>query len=83
MNWARDDEGISDADFAKVFKYEPKETTVVRMLSDNDVSCLDRDSLNSRLSGQWQPEICSLETEKQWYHWAEDVSSPERSLGLC
>ena len=56
MNWARDNEGISDADFARVFKYEERETTVVRMLSDNN----------------WQPEISSLETEKQWYHWLED-----------
>jgi hypothetical protein len=56
MNWARDNEGISDVDFSKVFKYEPRESTVIRMLSDNN----------------WQPEICSLEREKQWYHWVEE-----------
>lgn len=37
MNWARDDAELSIADLGTVFKYDPKESTVVRMLSSQGV----------------------------------------------
>jgi hypothetical protein len=37
MDWARDNTGLSDKDLDKVFKYEEKSTTVVRMLAGNEV----------------------------------------------
>jgi hypothetical protein len=37
MNWARDNTQLSIADLDTVFKYTPKESTVVRMLSSEGV----------------------------------------------
>jgi hypothetical protein len=37
MNWARDNAQLSIADLETVFKYDPKESTIVRMLSSQDV----------------------------------------------
>ncbi|KAF2265257.1 hypothetical protein CC78DRAFT_616160 [Lojkania enalia] len=56
MNWARDNTGLSEIDLSKVFKYEPRETTVIRLLASTD----------------WRTEIYSYETEKQWYDFIEN-----------
>lgn len=37
MNWTRDNQGIDQNDLQTVFKYEPKGTTVLHMLSENKV----------------------------------------------
>ena len=37
MDWARDNIGLSERDLANVFKYEPKHTTIVRMLMSSKV----------------------------------------------
>lgn len=38
MDWARDDAVLGPADLKQVFKFEPKETTVLRVLSQYNVS---------------------------------------------
>lgn len=38
MDWARDDAVLGPDDLKKVFKFEPKETTVVRVLDQYNVS---------------------------------------------
>ena len=38
MDWASDDAVLSAADLKHVFKFEPKETTVLRMLAHDEVS---------------------------------------------
>lgn len=40
MNWTRDEGGLGEADLEKVFKYEPRETTVIRILARDGVSNL-------------------------------------------
>lgn len=39
MDWAEDFSGVSEEDFQKVWKYEEKHTTVVRLTSADEV-CL-------------------------------------------
>ncbi|KAF2477888.1 uncharacterized protein BDR25DRAFT_250230 [Lindgomyces ingoldianus] len=56
MNWARDNANLSEEDLKTVFKYEPKESTVIRMLASQD----------------WRVEISSQESEKQWSQWIEN-----------
>jgi hypothetical protein len=43
MNWARDNAGLSEDDLAKVFRYAPTDSTVIRMLESRGVClcCLD------------------------------------------
>ncbi|KAF2635192.1 hypothetical protein P280DRAFT_523289 [Massarina eburnea CBS 473.64] len=55
MNWARDNASLSDADLKTVFRYEPRETTVVRLLARTN----------------WKADISSLESDKQWSNWIE------------
>lgn len=38
MDWARDDAVLGSADLKQVFKFEPKETTVLRVLNQYNVS---------------------------------------------
>lgn len=38
MDWARDDAVLGPADLKQVFKFEPKETTVLRVLNQYNVS---------------------------------------------
>lgn len=38
MDWPIDNAGLSDSDLAKVFRYEPLETTVVRLLTTDQAS---------------------------------------------
>ncbi|KAF1948779.1 hypothetical protein CC80DRAFT_599444 [Byssothecium circinans] len=56
MNWARDNTGLDDADLETVFKYAPRESTVIRMLA--------RDN--------WNAEISSFDSEKQWKDWIDN-----------
>jgi hypothetical protein len=37
MDWARDDEELSDHDLHNVFKYEPKQCTVVKIVESGRV----------------------------------------------
>jgi hypothetical protein len=73
MNWAHDNAQLSDGDLRAVFKYEPQQSTVIRVLASHNVSscsCTDK----YRLTVQWRVEISSRETEKQWSQWIEEVS---------
>jgi hypothetical protein len=38
MDWARDDAGLSEEDLENVFMYEPKPTTVIKMVESTGVS---------------------------------------------
>lgn len=40
MDWPRENLGISEVDLKKVFKYEPKETSVVRLRGSDDVNTI-------------------------------------------
>ncbi|KAI7912838.1 hypothetical protein M0657_002226 [Pyricularia oryzae] len=60
MNWTRDNQGIDQNDLQTVFKYEPKGTTVLHMLSEN----------------KYKLSKTSLELDKQWETWlSEDMPS--------
>jgi hypothetical protein len=37
MDWARDNTGLNDRDLSNVFKYDPKYSTVVRILGGEKV----------------------------------------------
>lgn len=37
MDWAHDNVGIREADLDEVFKFDPKESTLVEVLSENQV----------------------------------------------
>ncbi|KAF2120362.1 hypothetical protein BDV96DRAFT_567110 [Lophiotrema nucula] len=56
MNWARDDTGLNEEDLGKVFRYAPRDTTVVRILRSNS----------------WEARIDVLDNAKQWREWTED-----------
>lgn len=47
MNWVRDDTVLSQADLDTVFKYEPKESTIIRMLASRDVCVCPRTKIAS------------------------------------
>ncbi|KAF2274430.1 uncharacterized protein EI97DRAFT_435263 [Westerdykella ornata] len=55
MDWAQDNVGLSEADLRKVFKYEPKQTTVVKIVK----------------SRGYKARIWSLESSKDWECWIE------------
>lgn len=57
MDWARDDFGLNDADLENVFRYEQKQTTVIKLVeskevivqrSRNRVSRIDRSSIEPK-----------------------------------
>jgi hypothetical protein len=38
MRWAHEDKGLGDSNLSKVFRYEERETTVVKIVKSKDVS---------------------------------------------
>jgi hypothetical protein len=74
MNWARDDAQLSDADLSSVFKYDSKESTVVRLLASHDVCVCVTLYLYPMLTAQWKADISSLEGTKGWSQFIENVS---------
>ncbi|KAF2687628.1 hypothetical protein K458DRAFT_484890 [Lentithecium fluviatile CBS 122367] len=55
MDWARNNVGLSDSDLRDVFRYEPKRTTVIKMVE----------------SRGYQAQIWTLESHDEWMDWIE------------
>lgn len=51
MDWPRDNIGLSERDLENVFKYEPKYTTIVRMLTSSKVRSRPDSRSVQRLTG--------------------------------
>ncbi|ORY00553.1 hypothetical protein BCR34DRAFT_546839 [Clohesyomyces aquaticus] len=70
MDWARNNAGVSDSDLADVFKYEPKPTSVIKMVE----------------SRGYQPQIWTLKSHDEWMEWIEkemqSMHGGERGLVL-
>jgi hypothetical protein len=52
MDWVRDNTGISDNDFMRVFKYEPKPSTVIRILRRDEVRLARLDGRGNATTGR-------------------------------
>ncbi|KAI6360864.1 hypothetical protein MCOR25_006600 [Pyricularia grisea] len=63
MNWASDNLGIDEYDLETVFKYAPRESTVVQMLGSNEYKLV----------------TSSLELEKEWKLWLSEEMPPPRA----
>lgn len=72
MDWARDNTALSNADLENVFKYEAKPTTVVRMLSRDEVGVCTSDVSNTY--SQQKPIVWSLDGDEEWRSWLQHVS---------
>ncbi|KAF4634377.1 hypothetical protein G7Y89_g3742 [Cudoniella acicularis] len=68
MDWARDNAGVNDKDLDAVFKYEEKQTTVVRMLVGMKVQ-IRYSRENPSTDSFQEPEISSLQGKSEWDNW--------------
>ncbi|KAK7431373.1 hypothetical protein QQZ08_002144 [Neonectria magnoliae] len=70
MDWARDNVGLSESDLTNVFKYVPRESTIVHLLSDN----------------KYRAQISSLQSDDEWSSWLQQelptAERPESGLVL-
>ncbi|TLD27143.1 hypothetical protein PspLS_04354 [Pyricularia sp. CBS 133598] len=64
MNWASDNLGIDEYDLQTVFKYAPRESTVVQMLGGNEYKLV----------------TSSLELEKEWSLWLSEELPPPQAI---
>jgi hypothetical protein len=80
MDWACDNAGLNDRDIENVFRYEPKYTTVVRMLTSDKVCSRPLLSGIQRLTVLQKPVMWSLETESEWENWLREVQSIQATL---
>lgn len=84
MDWARNDAGLSDNDLNDVFHYEPKPTTVIKMVESKGVSALSSKDvlLLIFMTRQYQAEVWTLDSHDDWMDWIGDVSSNRSFLIL-
>lgn len=74
MDWDCDNAILTGDDLKNVFAFEPKATTVVRLLTSDEVCLPSSGGRQPTLADHCQaPVVWSLEGKEEWNNWFQNV----------